>query len=76
MFLAMLYLYKSHNTLFYPKKICIGIVFRFLLGHLHAPGEIANNDYAKLWGAKEVYYGICPSRELFIPARNVVQRIS
>ena len=48
MFLAMLYLHKSHNTLFYPKKICIGIVFRFLLGHLHAPGEIANNDYPKL----------------------------
>ena len=27
---------------------------RFLLGHLHVPGEIANNDYAKFWGVKEV----------------------
>ena len=26
-----------------------------------SPGEIANNDYAKLWGLKEVYYGICAS---------------
>ena len=37
--------------------------FRPLLGHLHVPGEIANNDYAKFWGVKEVYYGICASRE-------------
>ena len=28
------------------------------------PGEIANNDYARIWGVKEVYYGICASREL------------
>ena len=26
--------------------------------------QIANNDYAKFWGVKEVYYGICASREL------------
>ena len=24
--------------------------FRFFLGHLHVPGEITNNDYAKCWG--------------------------
>jgi len=40
------------------------------LGHLHVPGEIANNDYAKLCGVKEVYYGICASREYF-PHRRV-----
>ena len=38
--------------------------FRFLLGHLHVPGEIANNDHAKVLGVKEVYYGICARREL------------
>ena len=47
--------------------------FRSLLGHLHVPGEIANNDYAKSFfffffgggggkggggGVKEVYCGI------------------
>ena len=45
--------------LFYPRKICIGIVL-----DLHVPGEIANNDYAKIFGGKEVCYGICASREL------------
>ena len=28
------------------------------MGNLHAPGELANNDYAKFLGGKEVYYGI------------------
>ena len=35
--------------LFYPPKICIGIVFDF---------EIASNGYAKDLGVIEVYYGI------------------
>ena len=25
--------------------------------------KVANNDYAKFGGVKEVYYGICASRE-------------
>ena len=44
--------------LFYPIIICLGIVFDFLMGHLHVPGEIANNDYAEFWVVKEVYYRI------------------
>ena len=40
--------------------------------HLHVPGEIPNNDYAIFFwrgeggegGGKEVYHGICASREL------------
>ena len=32
--------------------------FRLLLGHVHVPGGIANNEYAKFWGVKEVHYGI------------------
>ena len=32
--------------------------FRLLLGHVHVPGEIANNEYAKFLGVKEVHYGI------------------
>ena len=38
--------------------------FRFLFGRLHVPGEIANNDFAKFKGVKEVYCGICARREL------------
>ena len=45
------YLHKSHRH-----------CFLFPLGHLHVPGELANNDYAKLLGGgegvKEVYHGI------------------
>ena len=26
--------------------------------HFNVPGEIANNEYAKFWGVKEVHYGI------------------
>ena len=60
-----------HNTIihrFYPpppkKKKLHRHCFRFPLGHLHVPGEIANNHYAKFLGVKEVNYGICASREL------------
>ena len=41
----------------------MGIVL--YLGHLHFPGEIANNDCAKFCGVKEVYCGISASKELF-----------
>ena len=44
-----------------PPKNTRGHCFRFLLGHLHVSGEIANNEYAKFfffWGG-----GICASRE-------------
>ena len=48
-----------------PKKKLHRHCFRFLLGHLHVPGEIANNGYTKLiWGEKRcvmTYYGICAS---------------
>ena len=64
---------QSHNTSLLPpppppkkkkkRKKSHRHCFRFLLGHLHVPGEIANNDHAKFWGVKEVYYGICASRE-------------
>jgi len=33
------------------------------LGHLDVPGEIANNECAKFCGVKEMYHGICASRE-------------
>ena len=49
--------------LFYPQKNLHRHCFKFLLGHLYVPGEIWNNDYAKCCGVKEVYYGICASRE-------------
>ena len=71
----ILYWHKSHKTPLLPpppppsprpKKNCIGIVFVSLLGHLHVPGEMANNEYAKFRGLKELYYGICASRELFL----------
>ena len=35
-------------------------------------GEIENNDHAKLWGVKEVYYRIRESRVLFILLQNLV----
>ena len=56
---------QYHNTPLLPPNILHRRCFRFPLGYLHVPGKIANNDYAKFWGVKEVYYGICASRELF-----------
>ena len=44
--------------LFYPPQNLHRHCFRLLLGHVHVPGEIANNEYAKFWGVKEVHYGI------------------
>ena len=54
---------------FYPPKHLHRHCFRFPLGHLHVPGEIAHNDYAKFWGVKEVDYGICASREFVTGSR-------
>ena len=54
---------QYHNTPLLPPKNLHRHCFRFPLGHLHVPGEIADNDYAKFLGGKEVYYGICASRE-------------
>ena len=54
----ILYLHKSHNTPLLPPKNLHRHCFRLLLGHVHVPGEIANNEYAKFWGVKEVHYGI------------------
>ena len=36
---------------------------QFLLGHEDVPREIKNNAYANCLGVKEVYHGICTSRE-------------
>ena len=44
---------QYHNTpLLPPQKNLHRHCFRFPLGHLHVPGEIANNDYAKFLGGK------------------------
>ena len=61
--LRILYLHNTIIHRFYPPNNLHRHCFRFPLGHLHVPGEIANNDYANFWGVKEVYYGICASRE-------------
>ena len=61
---------QYHNTLLLPPKNLHRHCFRFPLGHLHVPGEIVNNDYAKLWGVKDVYYGICANRELIALAQG------
>ena len=67
---AILYLHNTIILRFYPppppakkKKKLHRHCFRFPVGHLHVPREIANNHYDKFWGVKEVYYGICASRE-------------
>ena len=52
--------------LFNPPKICIGIVFDFPLLHLHVPGELANNDYAKFWGSKRGVLWDCASSEFLV----------
>ena len=62
----VLYLHNPIIHLFDPPKNLYRHCFRFFLGHLHVPGEIVNNVYAKFWGVKEVYYGICASREFKI----------
>ena len=62
-FQDILYLHNTIIHRFNPIKNLHRHCFRFPWGHLHVPGEIANNDYAKFGGVKEVYYGICASRE-------------
>ena len=55
---VVIYILYLHNTIkhhFYPPKHLHRHCFRFPLGHLHVPGELANNDCAKFWGVKEVY---------------------
>ena len=68
LFSLILYSRKSHNTSCLPpppqKKILHNDCIRFLLGHEDDLKEIENNGYANFWGLKEVYYGICESREL------------
>ena len=34
-----------------------------LLGTLHIPKSIENNDLCKIWGANKVYYGEFENRE-------------
>ena len=63
---VILYLHNTIIHRFNPPKNLHRHCFRFPWGHLHVPGEIANNDYAKFWGVKEVYYGISASREYVI----------
>ena len=60
---AILYLHKSHNTPLLPPKHLHRHCFRFLLGNLHVPEEIANNYYVKFRGVEVMFYGICASRE-------------
>ena len=50
--LIILYLRDIIIHRFYPQKNLHRHCFRFLLGHLHVPGEIGNNDHAKIWGGK------------------------
>ena len=57
-FLVILYLHNTIIHRFYPPKYLHKHCFRFPLGHLHVSGEIVNNNYAKFWAVKEVYYGI------------------
>ena len=61
---TILYLHNTIIHRFYPPKKLHRHCFRFPLVHLHVPGEITNNDYAKFWGVKEMHYGIRESREL------------
>ena len=63
------------TRLFCPPKNLHMHCFRFLLGHLHVSGEIANNDYAKFWWLKQVYYGICARRQLTHPQPSFLQEI-
>ena len=78
-FFSLADIHYLHNTIiqrFYPpKKTLHRHYFRFSLGRLHVPGEIANNHYAKLLGVKEVYYGICASRELLIGVHSMLNTV-
>ena len=60
----------STNTLLLHPKILHNDCIRFLLGHEDDPREIENNAYANFWWVKEVYYGICASREYITGSHN------
>ena len=64
--LLILYLHKSHNTPLLPPKNLHRHCFRLLLGHVHVPGEIANNEYAKFLGGKRGASWYCASSECMI----------
>ena len=59
------YLHNTTIPRFYPSKNLHRHCFRFPLGHLHVPGEIANNDYAKFWGVKRCITG-------FVQVENII----
>ena len=61
--------------LFYHPKNLHRHCFRLLLGHLHVPGEIANNDHAKFLGGKIGALWYCASSELFVPAFTLTKSI-
>ena len=66
-FNCILYLHKSYNIPPPPPpapEICTSIVLNFSLD-ISMLQEKLQTDYAKFWGVKEVYYGICASRELW-----------
>ena len=50
LFSCILYLHRSHNTPLLSPKNLHRHCFRLLLGQVHVPGEIANNEYAKFGG--------------------------
>ena len=67
----ILYFRKSHNTSCLPPKILHNDCIRFLLGHEGDPREKSKTMPMQIFclgreggGVKEVYYGICESREL------------
>ena len=49
----ILYLHKFHNTPLLPPKNLHRHCFRSLLGHVHVPGEIANNQSMQNFGGVE-----------------------
>ena len=61
--LPILYLHKSHHTPLLPPKNLHRHCFRLLLGHVHVPGEIVNNEYAKFLGGERGALWYCASSE-------------
>ena len=60
---------QYHNTPLLPPKSLHRQCFRFPLRHLHVPGEIANNDYAKLWREKRCIKGFVQVETLWPAVR-------
>ena len=54
---------QSHNTPLLPPKLLHSHCLQFPLGHENVTREVEDNAYANFWGIKEMYYGICASRE-------------